>query len=298
MASEAPKVPIPPLTAEEEDSIILTRITNDERPLRRVLKKFHQYATAASQGSPTATASSVEDTREAFVVELATYQLSLKKAAMVCEAESRQVEQYRVERQRIEENHAELRKQIEELKVALEHAQMLRKRKIEYDQVTERVNVLPPREELEQEISALENDMATIRGEHDTQDKTLLAQKAALDAIVTDLVSLRFIGKDKDAASVPNSPGENSAMDLPDVPEGLEQSDSMVTITTERGGSESGNGESSSTYRIAEEGAVEDDIEMGEVEEEPKSKKKARDEELEEGEASDESSELSEPPDD
>jgi Tho complex subunit 7 len=52
-----------------------------------------------------------------------------------------------------EENHAELRKQIEELKVALEHAQMLRKRKIEYDQVTERVNVLPPREELEQWVS-------------------------------------------------------------------------------------------------------------------------------------------------
>jgi THO complex subunit 7 len=140
--------------------------------------------------------------------------------------------------------------------------------------------------------------MATIRGEHDTQDKTLLAQKAALDAIVTDLVSLRFIGKDKDAASVPNSPGEAQTLDLPDAPEGLEQSDSMVTTTTiERAGSEGGNGESS-TYRIPEEGAVEDDIEMGEVEEEPKSKKKAREEELEEGEASDESSELSEPPDD
>ncbi|KAI0921223.1 hypothetical protein AcW1_004731 [Taiwanofungus camphoratus] len=45
----------------------------------------------------------------------------------------------------------------------------------------------------------------------------------------------------------------------------------------------------------------EDDIEMGELAEEPKDskvKKKAREEELEEGEASDSSSELSEPPDD
>ncbi len=40
-----------------------------------------------------------------------------------------------------------------------------------------------------------------------------------------------------------------------------------------------------------------DDIEMGEVEEDPKGKKKAR-EDMEEGEATDASSELSEPPDD
>ena len=42
----------------------------------------------------------------------------------------------------------------------------------------------------------------------------------------------------------------------------------------------------------------EDDIEMGEIEDPRMAKKKAREEELEEGEASDESSELSEPPDD
>ena len=44
----------------------------------------------------------------------------------------------------------------------------------------------------------------------------------------------------------------------------------------------------------------EEDIEMGELAEEPKERapKKVRDEELEEGEASDLSSELSEPPDD
>jgi THO complex subunit 7 len=46
--------------------------------------------------------------------------------------------------------------------------------------------------------------------------------------------------------------------------------------------------------------SLEDDIEMGEVAEDPKvkGKKKARDEELEEGEASDSSSALSDPPDD
>lgn len=45
--------------------------------------------------------------------------------------------------------HETLISQIEELKTALEHAQMLRRRKMEYDLVAEKVNTLPSREELE-----------------------------------------------------------------------------------------------------------------------------------------------------
>ena len=49
-----------------------------------------------------------------------------------------------------EDDHGKLRGQIEQLKTALEHAQMIRRQKIEYDAVTEKVNTLPSREELEQ----------------------------------------------------------------------------------------------------------------------------------------------------
>ena len=50
---------------------------------------------------------------------------------------------------RAEDEHGKLRGQIEQLKTSLEHAQMVRRRKIEYDTVTEKVNTLPSREELE-----------------------------------------------------------------------------------------------------------------------------------------------------
>jgi THO complex subunit 7 len=46
---------------------------------------------------------STDDAREAFLVELATFELSLKKNVMICEAEARQVEEYQRERQRIGE---------------------------------------------------------------------------------------------------------------------------------------------------------------------------------------------------
>ena len=102
-------------------------------------------------------------------MELASFQLLMKKSAMICEAEARQVEEYQRERRRLGEaqlitfdytcrnahshmkdnEHETLISQIEELKTALEHAQMLRRRKIEYDLVAEKINTLPSREELQ-----------------------------------------------------------------------------------------------------------------------------------------------------
>jgi hypothetical protein len=89
------------------DTIIHSRITNDERALRRVVKKFTNYTTVAyspveSSGSDQLN-SAVEDAREAFLLELSSFSLQLKKAVMVCEAEARQVEEYYRERQRIGE---------------------------------------------------------------------------------------------------------------------------------------------------------------------------------------------------
>ncbi|KAJ6598907.1 Tho complex subunit 7-domain-containing protein [Mycena vulgaris] len=305
--SDAPPqqpISVSPLTTEEEDQIILARITNDERPLRRVIKKFHNYTALShtpivtpvpAPGAPAAT--SVEDAREAFLVELASFQLMLRKSVMICEAEARQVEEYQREKERINDEHGTLRGQIEQLKTGLEHEQMLRRRKMEYDFVAEKVNTLPSREELEQTIKSLENDMAAIRAEHDTQNRTIQSQKSALDGIITELGSLRFMGKDREAAaalgdpSPSESPGPESTGDLTAAAEN-------GTTLPEKMEVEEGEEETALDSSLPAEQAVEDDIEMGEVEEPRNKSKKKREEELEEGEASDASSILSDPPDD
>ena len=67
-------------------------------------KKFHTYTSVAYDSVlPLApgTAPSVEDARDAFLIELAAFHLSLKKNLMVCEAETRQVEEYKREKERI-----------------------------------------------------------------------------------------------------------------------------------------------------------------------------------------------------
>ncbi len=50
---------------------------------------------------PPSTTSSVEEAREAFEIELATFKLLLRKTRMVCEAESKQQVVYRSEKDRI-----------------------------------------------------------------------------------------------------------------------------------------------------------------------------------------------------
>lgn len=324
--------PIPPLTAEEEDAIIHTRITNDERPLRRVVKKFHNYASLVHHLLvPPSSSGTVEDAREAFLIELSSFELALKKSMMVCEAERRQVEEYQREREKIEKEHDALRSQIEELKVALEHAHMERKRKVEYDTIAEKINTLPSREELEQAIRSLENDMAAINAEHETQDRIIRGQKTALDSIVMDLSSLRLMGKDKESATsglgtpaaTPAPDGTEADDNLPNmrdssqiVDEGLDEDEKETGEVAEE--KEDGEDDQSigtslssklnpavnefapsshtpSSLRPPEE---DDDIEMGEVAEDPKVKAKKAREELEEGEASDASSALSDPPDD
>ncbi|PPQ63422.1 hypothetical protein CVT24_004932 [Panaeolus cyanescens] len=296
---------IPPLTPEEEDQVILGRINHDDRPLRRVFKKFHNY-TSLSHGPlvPSLTANSatnrsaIDDAREAFTTELASFELLLRKSAMICDAEIRQVEEYQREKKRLDEEHDTLRSQIEELKTALEHAQMLRKRKIEYDSVAEKVNTLPSREELESSISSIENDIAAIRAEHDTQNRFIRSQKSALDSIVLELNSLRFLGKETESTSVPQTPMESPPVELPDV---TSVADSARTPAADDVEDEKAMADAAGT-QTTEEVPEDPDIEMGEVEEDPKdktsSKKKSREEELEEGEATDASSELSEPPDD
>jgi THO complex subunit 7 len=141
--------------------------------------------------------------------------------------------------------------------------------------------------------------MAAIRSEHDTQNKIIQGQKSALDGIISDLGSLRFLGKDRDTASELTSaratPAPEEVMDItesaPDA--GLVAADIVQVEEKEEGE------EDKVLSGPAVEELGEDDIEMGEVEEpkNDKGKKKYR-EELEEGEASDTSSALSDLPDD
>ena len=115
-------MPVPPLNLEEEgenyyalltfclgsqtllipDALIHSRIMNDEKSLRRLTKKFHLYSLLVfpSDIEPS-TNTSVDEAREAFLLELVGFQLQLRKARMIYDAEHRQGDLYRKESRRI-----------------------------------------------------------------------------------------------------------------------------------------------------------------------------------------------------
>ncbi|KAL5513271.1 hypothetical protein ACEPAH_3669 [Sanghuangporus vaninii] len=230
------------LNPDEEDTLIHARITNDERPLRRLARKFHTYSSVAYPpivGHPANVVTSLEEARESFLIELASFQLLLRKNRMVCDSERRQVRVYKQESQRIADDRVALRNEIEELKLALEQAQLERRRKIEYDQIAERINALPTREELDLSISALENDIQVIREEHETLNRSILARKTALGALVSEIGDLTMLGKDVPKVDIitsraPSEPPETDAeqaasgsqMDI-DIAEGTASGGSM-----------------------------------------------------------------------
>jgi len=138
-----------------------------------------------------------------------------------------------------------------------------------------------------------------IRSEHDTQNKTIQGQKSALDDIISDLGSLRFFGKDRDATSeLPSTRATPTPEEIMDIAESAPDTGLPAPDAVQAEEKEEGEEDKVLSVPIVEE-LGEDDIEMGEVEEprNDKGKKKLR-EELEEGEASDTSSALSDPPDD
>ena len=152
-------------------------------------------------------------------------------------------------------------------------------------------------------IQALESDMAAIRAEHEHQNKAIQDQKSALDRIIGELGSLRFLGKERDSASIVPTPRDTPAPEghNTEMEDGSERATSAIPQNMGEG-EEQEEGEADKLSEALTGTGLNDareDIEMGEVEEDPKDKSKRRyREELEEGEASDTSSALSEPPDD
>lgn len=151
-------------------------------------------------------------------------------------------------------------------------------------------------------IQALESDMAAIRSEHEHQNKAIQDQKAALDRIIGELGSLRFLGKERDSTSIVPTPRDTPAPEGHiEMEDGSERATSVVPHNMGEGEEQEEGEADKQSEAMTGTGLNEarEDIEMGEVEEGPKDKSKRRyREELEEGEASDTSSALSEPPDD
>ncbi|EJD48361.1 hypothetical protein AURDEDRAFT_112872 [Auricularia subglabra TFB-10046 SS5] len=302
-AASTSNITFPQMTAAEEDSLIHSRLMNDERALRRLARRFHTYAEA----EPAARAQE----RDLFIDDLAAFQSTLATRALICEAEARQVVLYEEQRKRIEAEQHELRDEIVHLKAELEVEQVHRKRKLEYDQIAEKVNLFAPRSELEQSISALEEEIASIEAQLDAEKRAMVSRQSAFDHVVSELQVLRLMGKEPEPeeeaqsrSASPEHEREHRGDDDDDDPRRKRSEKAAPEATpplnpsarpfkprliSGLGTRESSMAASSPVAPSREEGeegaATDGDVEMGEVAE-PQAKPTRVTDELEEGEAS------------
>jgi THO complex subunit 7 len=87
------------------DAVIQARLANDEKLLRRLVRKFYAFSSLARASSSEAPglsdSSPLDEARNAFLMDLSAYQLWLKKSDLSCKAESRQVLEYQQEKERL-----------------------------------------------------------------------------------------------------------------------------------------------------------------------------------------------------
>lgn len=97
------------------DKLIITRLANDEKTLRRLTKGFHTITNLSRASSskppektqdPSSSTSKTKeeqlrDAREAFLLDLDQFQMQLIKNMQICDAEARMVEEYAKEKERI-----------------------------------------------------------------------------------------------------------------------------------------------------------------------------------------------------
>jgi THO complex subunit 7 len=164
-------------------------------------------------------------------------------------------------------------------------------------------------------IKDLEDDMAAIQHEQDAKARLMQAQRAALHAVVGHVGALRLLSKDVDLDADADADDEAGADTLeageereapalnpgapPFVPPTAAAPGQQRVQQLARPDSAAPPSRTATPLPATPTQApATNDVEMGEVAEVKARRKKPRDEELEEGEATDGSSELSDPPDD
>ncbi|KAF8760372.1 Tho complex subunit 7 [Rhizoctonia solani] len=223
----------------------------------------------------------VENARDEFLVELASFRLSMRKNTLVIDAEGRQAQQYKDEIESIAREHEATKLDIENLRLTLEQEQTFRKRKQEYDLVAEKINDYPSRTELTADIAALDDELSTIRAAREDHNENLAARRAVLDTLVQQIHSLRQMGKPQDGSD----PTPGSA----ELAHGTHQLNPAARPNTTCPAPAVAKPESDDDIEMGE---VAEEAEAGEVEDrdkwsKPKSKSRRPDDEMEEGEASD-----------
>ncbi|KAF9118074.1 THO complex subunit 7 [Mortierella sp. GBA39] len=158
---------------DHDESIIRTRLSVNERPLRRLSQRFQKWSGVLVTGSQ----EDIEDGFQALLMEISQFELGLSKSTLVTEMAERERLHYQEEQNQIEDSIALSHGELEALARELEGAKQERANKIEYDQLATQVLQFPSRESSQQSIAQLNAEIMGLENEATQQSQLMDLRK-------------------------------------------------------------------------------------------------------------------------
>ncbi|KAK9720794.1 THO complex subunit 7 [Basidiobolus ranarum] len=208
----------------DDDTIIRNRLSVDERPLKRCLKRFLTWSNSIK-------AASMEEAELQFplvVAEFAQYEQTMLRNQFIQDMSQVQVKHFAQDSDTIAQDIKATQNAIQVLSKQLKEAQVELNNKIEYDKMTKEIRQHPNREDSLRDIHKLKTDIAKLESENVTHTKSMELRQEQFRMILDAISNMqRALKEEKDVAE--NKSDEPKAFDSDAEPDDL--IDSMETST-------------------------------------------------------------------
>ncbi|KAF9183779.1 THO complex subunit 7 [Haplosporangium sp. Z 767] len=171
---------------DQEEAVIRTRLSINERPLRRLSNRFLKWTGSLT----TATDEDIDNGLQTLLLEISQFELTLSKSKLVADMAERERQHYDQEQQEINESIVKSQEELEDLARELEEAKQERTNKIEYDQLAVEVSKFPSRESSQASIADLKAEILELEKEAVQQSMMMELRKKQF---FTALLCLRSI---------------------------------------------------------------------------------------------------------
>ncbi|KAI1307383.1 hypothetical protein EDD11_004467 [Mortierella claussenii] len=171
---------------ENEEDIIRSRLSVNEKALRKLTNHYHRWSKALSTGSN----EEIEKELHGMLREIASFELSLSKTRLIAEMAQRERLNYQQEQMQTEAMVAQSQQEIESLVRELEEAKQERANKILYDQLAAEISQFPSRESSQQSVQALQAEIEELENEAVHQSMVMDLRKKQFFTALTCLQSI------------------------------------------------------------------------------------------------------------
>ncbi|ORX59947.1 DUF783-domain-containing protein [Piromyces finnis] len=157
----------------DEEQNIRNRLAIEERPLKRIIKKFNtlisQYKSASREEWNTSL--------ESLLIMIETLEINLHRSKQIYEMNNKEVKEYMEKTKNIQQRIIQGKAEIEELKRQLDQSKEERKNKLEYDEMARNINKYSSRSQIQKHMDSLNKQIEMLEKEHMYYEETINLRK-------------------------------------------------------------------------------------------------------------------------